>query len=120
MALFGRGRGITDEERARLAPGQHLVQATTLLPSDADESVVRRQLAELWTVDTTPWELVTVHDVAGALPVQPAPLDVHRPVDLGDGLYVTGDHRDTGSIQGALVSGARTAHAVAGSFGHPR
>ena len=26
MALFGRGRGITDEERARLAPGQHLVR----------------------------------------------------------------------------------------------
>ena len=26
VALFGRGRGVTEEERARLAPGQHLVR----------------------------------------------------------------------------------------------
>ena len=28
-----------------------------------------------------------------------------RPVDVGDGLFVAGDHRDTPSTQGALVSG---------------
>jgi len=33
-------------------------------------------------------------------------------VDLGDGLFVCGDHRDTASIQGALVSGRRAARAV--------
>jgi DMSO/TMAO reductase YedYZ molybdopterin-dependent catalytic subunit len=26
VALFGKGRGVTEEERARLAPGQHLVR----------------------------------------------------------------------------------------------
>ena len=35
-----------------------------------------------------------------------------RPVDLGDGLFVAGDHRDTASIQGALVSGRRAATAA--------
>ena len=34
------------------------------------------------------------------------------PVDLGDGVYVCGDHRDTPSIQGAMASGARAARAV--------
>jgi phytoene dehydrogenase-like protein len=99
--------------------GQHLVQATTLMTGARDEHAVRRQLAELWSVDTGPWGLVTVHDVDRALPRQAAPLDVRRPVDLGGGLFVAGDHRDTGSIQGALVSGARTAHAVAVALGRP-
>ena len=76
--------------------------------------------AELWDVDTTSWGLVTVHDVDRALPAQPPPLDVRRPVELGDGLFVAGDHRDTGSIQGALVSGARAAHAVVTALGRTR
>jgi hypothetical protein len=33
-------------------------------------------------------------------------------VHLGDHLYVAGDHRDTSSIQGALVSGRRAAEAL--------
>ncbi len=33
-------------------------------------------------------------------------------VDLGDGVFVCGDHRDTPAIQGALFSGKRTAAAV--------
>jgi predicted NAD/FAD-dependent oxidoreductase len=33
-------------------------------------------------------------------------------VRLASGLFVCGDHRDTASIQGALVSGRRAAEAV--------
>ena len=93
-------------------PGRHLVEATTLLPTDAGEADVRRHLAELWEAPTDRWEVVVRHDVPHALPRVRPPLDVRRPVDLGDGLFVAGDHRDTSSIQGALVSGARTAAAV--------
>ncbi|WP_090852802.1 NAD(P)/FAD-dependent oxidoreductase [Nocardioides lianchengensis] len=100
--------------------GRHLVQATTLLPSDSTEADVRRHLERLWSVATGDWDLVTVHDVAHALPRQPAPAEVRRPVNLGGGLFVAGDHRDTGSIQGALVSGARAARAVAASLGSRR
>ena len=32
---------------------------------------------------------------------------------LAAGMFVCGDHRDTASIQGAIVSGRRTAQAVA-------
>jgi hypothetical protein len=47
----------------------------------------------------------------------PVPLDMQRPVRLGTGTYVAGDHRDTSSIQGALVSGRRAADAVLEDLG---
>jgi len=33
---------------------------------------------------------------------------------LDDGRWVCGDHRDTGSLQGAMFSGRRTAEAILG------
>lgn len=57
-------------------------------------------------------EVLAVHRIAGALPRTAPPLDVRRPVDLTDGRFVVGDHRDSPSIQGALVSGRRGARAV--------
>ncbi|CAA9262611.1 MAG: hypothetical protein AVDCRST_MAG54-2558 [uncultured Actinomycetospora sp.] len=49
-----------------------------------------------------------------ALPaaVPPTPAGLRHPVDLGDVLFVAGDHRYTPSVQGALVSGRRTAQAA--------
>jgi phytoene dehydrogenase-like protein len=52
------------------------------------------------------------YPIADALPAAVPPLTLQRPVDLGDGVFVVGDHRDTPSIQGALVSGRRGAAAV--------
>ncbi len=96
-------------------PGRHLVQATTLMAGEAgadDEQVVRRQLAAMYRTTVDDWELVVAHHVRNALPHQGPPLRVRQPVALGDGLFVAGDHRDTASIQGALVSGRRAAAAV--------
>lgn len=101
-------------------PGRHLVQATCLLSSDAAESDVRRQLAEIWEFDTRRWELLRRDDIVDALPAQPAPLRVVSPPKVGDGLYVAGDHRDTASIQGALVSGDRAARALLRDLGTTR
>ena len=42
-------------------------------------------------------------------------LMVRKQIRFGDGLYVCGDHRDTASIQGALVSGRRTAEVILAS-----
>ncbi len=48
-----------------------------------------------------------------ALPSQTPPMGRFRKsVRLEPGLYVCGDHRDSASIQGALVSGRRAADAV--------
>jgi phytoene dehydrogenase-like protein len=99
------------------AAGRALVQATTLLPSDLGEAGVRRELDRLWDTSTATWELVVRHDIERSLPVQSAPLRARRPVALGDGLFVAGDHRDTASQQGALVSGRRAARAVLRELG---
>ncbi|PVE62734.1 NAD(P)/FAD-dependent oxidoreductase [Microbacterium testaceum] len=119
LRVDGRRRGpiVNTAVMTNTAPtyaprGQHLVQATCVLPSDAPEDVVRRQLSEMWDADTRPWRLLRRDDVVGALPAQDPPLRLRRPVRLGDGRYVAGDHRDTASIQGALVSGQRAAEAV--------
>ena len=58
------------------------------------------------------WQHVATYPIADALPETPPGTGLRRPVSRGDGLYVAGDHRDTASIQGALVSGRRVAAAV--------
>lgn len=100
--------------------GRHLVQATALLGGrngEPTEQAVRAHAGELYGVDASGWEAVAVHRIARALPAQPPPLRVRRSVHLGGGLFVCGDHRDTASIQGALVSGRRAARAVARHLG---
>ena len=119
----GGQRGGGDRRRAHLraagpAPGR---RPATCSAAAADEPAVRRHLADLYRIcDVDGWQLVLRHDVPRALPDQPPPLRTRHDVDLGDGLFVAGDHRDTASIQGALVSGARTARAVLGHLGLPR
>lgn len=79
---------------------------------------VRDQAARvLGTSPTTLGEEVAVQEIPHALPRTPLPLDVRRPVDLTDGRFVVGDHRDSPSIQGALVSGRRGARAVLAHLG---
>ena len=97
--------------------GRHLVQATTLHPDDAGEQQVRAQLSRMYGTSTRDWDLLVRHDIEQALPEQLPPLQHRRPVRLGDGLFVAGDHRDTASIQGALVSGRRAADAVSDTLG---
>ena len=95
--------------------GRHLIEASALLTPDGQppqEQEMRRHAADILGVDMREWTRVTRHVVPCALPAQPPPLSVRRPVRVSDGLWLCGDHRDTASIQGALVSGRRTAEAV--------
>ena len=89
--------------------------ASTVLGARADpdtRAAVTSQLARIYGVPTSSWELVQVYSIPVALPAMVAPLDLRQPVELGHGLFVAGDHRDTASIQGAIVSGRRAAAAV--------
>jgi len=127
VVVDGRRRGpvvdaaLVSAAAPSYAPaGAQLVQATCVLPSgpwDAaarpDPALVRRQAGEMLGADPRGWRELATYEVAGALPATPPPLQVRRPVDLGEGLYVCGDHRDTPSQQGAVVSGRRAARAVA-------
>lgn len=94
-------------------PGQHLVAGSALLgPSrDTSEAAMRAHAGDLLGAEPRRWEVVARHEIPHALPVQPAPYRARQPVTVGD-LVVCGDHRDTGSIQGALVSGQRAADTV--------
>lgn len=93
--------------------GSHLVQATTLWrDGEVGEKEVREHLERMYRVPTEDWDVVVAHHVVHALPHQRPGVSVRQPVELGEGLFVAGDHRDTASIQGALVSGRRTAAAV--------
>jgi len=94
------------------APGRCLV-SSSVVAGDASEPAVRAHLQRLYDVDTSGWQHVAAYDVREALPSQAPPMGRFRkPVRLGPGRYVCGDHRDSGSIQGALVSGRRAATAV--------
>ncbi|MFH8370175.1 NAD(P)/FAD-dependent oxidoreductase [Streptomyces sp. NPDC018031] len=94
-------------------PGTSLVATSVLGPDrPGREAAVRRRLAELYRTDTGDWRTVAAYTVEGALPVMSPPWPLSRTTRFGPGRYVCGDHRATGSVQGALASGARAAREV--------
>jgi protoporphyrinogen oxidase len=106
------------------APAGRVLVSTSMVhgtvPDQVDGPEVRSALARLHTTDTSSWELVGTYDLPRALPGMPSPHPMRRParVPVSDGtVYVAGDHRDTSSIQGALVSGRRAAQAVLDDLG---
>lgn len=104
---------------ARYAPPGRALVATSMLHTTTTEAVPDEVLlpilAELHEADTRGWERLREYVIPHALPAMPAPHPFRRPVRLtagGGTVYVAGDHRDTSSLQGALVSGRRTAATV--------
>jgi phytoene dehydrogenase-like protein len=98
--------------------GRDLVAATTLDSSGtASERQVRDHLAGIWGTGTGDWELVARSEVPYAVPASAPPLVLTHPTRVADGVLVAGDHRDTGSLQGALVSGERAARSVLSELG---
>lgn len=93
---------------------QGALVASTVLGARDDAATLRavgQQLSAIYGVPTDRWNLVASYPIPAALPAMLPPLDFRQPVDL-DGMFVCGDHRDTASIQGAIVSGRRAAAAV--------
>jgi len=101
-----------DGDRRALVSSSFLGTADRL-----SEPEVRRELARIYGVATDGWVHLHTAEVPGALPALPAASPLRRDVALGDGLFVAGDHRDTPSQQGALVSGRRAAQAVLAHLG---
>ena len=102
--------------RTGVRPAGPVLVSTSMVhgavPADVDGPEVRRRSARLHGTDTSRWEQLATYDLPRALPGMPAPHPMRRPVRLtggGETVYVAGDHRDTSSIQGALVSGRRAA-----------
>lgn len=98
--------------------GQALISAAVVGDPDIDDaelqSRARAQLSRWFGSAVAGWRHLRTYRIPDALPRQlpgwlapPA-----RPVALGEGRYVCGDHRDNASIEGAVVSGWRAADAV--------
>ena len=105
---------VLSDVAPRYAPAGVALAAASV-PGRADPALeprVRSGLARMYDTSTRDWELLDVYAIPRALPVLAAGQPLARPVRLGPGRYVCGDHRDTPSIQGALVSGRRAARAV--------
>ncbi|MEV5984029.1 NAD(P)/FAD-dependent oxidoreductase [Streptomyces sp. NPDC052051] len=109
---------VSEVDPSRAPAGRALVSSTVLgtPPDDVDEGV-RAHLARLYGTSTARWETLAVHRTERAVPAMRPPYDLRRPVRLLAGLYVCGDHRDTGTVEGALRSGRRAASAVLTDLG---
>lgn len=126
LVLDGARRGplvntvvLTNAVPTYAPPGQVLVSASALgvRTTSDNERAVRSHLAWMYGVPTASWELVATYPIPYALPAMSVPLELRRSVHAPGGVYVAGDHRDTASIQGALVSGRRAATAVMADLG---
>ena len=129
LVLDGARRGplVNTTVMSHAAPGyapagSSLVSSSALGVRDtaAHERAVRDHLSWLYGVDASRWELIARYAIPYALPAMPVPLDIRKRVTMHNGLIVAGDHRDTSSIQGALVSGRRAADAALEQMGVPR
>ncbi|MEU6661432.1 NAD(P)/FAD-dependent oxidoreductase [Streptomyces sp. NPDC046821] len=109
---------ISQVDPTRAPAGRALVSSTVLGPPPP-ERALRSQLAALYGTSTDGWETLAVHHDPEAVPAMPPPHDLRRLVRVLDGLYVCGDHRGTSTVQGALHSGRRAAHAILADLGIP-
>jgi phytoene dehydrogenase-like protein len=121
VVLDGEGAGpvlnaaVLSNVAPEYAPaGRHLVVAALPGVVTGDlETLARTQLRGWWGPRVDAWRHLRTYRIAHAGPEQRPPFAPKQRVDLGEGRFVCGDHRDTGSIQGAMYSGRRCGEAVA-------
>lgn len=124
VILDGSGKGpvlnvaiISNVAPSYAPPGKHLIAAALPGVISGDlEQLARQQLREWWGPQVDDWKHLRTYAISHGGPVQSAPFSPKQRVSLGDGRFVCGDHRDTGSIQGALYSGRRCGDAVVRSL----
>ncbi len=120
VILDGTGRGpvLNVAVMSNVAPSyapanQHLIVAALPGVVDGDlESLARTQLRGWWGGQVNDWRHLQTYRIAHGGPVQEPPFSPKQSVHVGTGRFVCGDHRDTGSIQGAMYSGRRCAQAA--------
>ena len=100
------------------AGGRALVSVSLVGVPDEDDGVVDRRvrahLTDWYGGEVADWRHLASYRIPYAQPRQDVGdlPTLAREVRVADRTWVCGDHRDTASIQGALVSGRRTAQAV--------
>lgn len=90
--------------------------STPAVPAETARDVAR----ELHRAPDAEWELIATRDLPRALPAMTPPHQLRKAVYLvRSGVWVAGDHRDTSSIQGAIVSGRRAAGSLLRALAEP-
>lgn len=106
---------VLTEVQPGLSPDGRALVSTSVLGTDTSpgrEAALRTALGDVYGTEPADWELIGSCPVAEALPAMPPPQSLSRTSRHAPGRYVCGDHRATGSVQGALASGARAAREV--------
>ena len=109
---------MSDVAPGYASDGRALVSCSVVGVPEVDDGAldrgVRAHLRGWFGGQVDRWERLPTYRIPYAQPRQdPGDLPtLRRDVRVADGLWVCGDHRDTASIQGALVSGRRTAEAI--------
>jgi protoporphyrinogen oxidase len=102
---------VISQVSSKYAPiGQHLVSATSLSP--ITESVFRKELAEIWQLNTHSWEYVARYEIKQSLPAHLPGVRKTKSVKFSDQIYLAGDHMAVPSQQGAMQSGFLAARAI--------
>ncbi len=123
LVLNGEGSGPVDNlcVPSAVAPtyapaGQALISATVIGAADAEERSleheVRRHLTSWFGIEVADWRHLRTYRIPLALPARKSLEPAALPVRRKPGIYVCGDHRETPSLLGAMVSGRRAAEAV--------
>ena len=102
---------VISQVSKKYAPaGQHLVSATSLSP--ITESVFRKELAEIWQMNTHSWEYVARYEIKQSLPAHLPGVRKTKSAKFSDQIYLAGDHMAVPSQQGAMQSGFLAARAI--------
>jgi len=124
LVLNGTGQGLVNNlcVPSRISPhyapsGRHLVSATVLDTSHSQQGLAEQVQTELagWFGDQTrSWRHLRTYRIDHALPNADAPAfdPPMQPAAVRDNVFVCGDYRANGSINGAMQSGRLTADAV--------
>ena len=91
---------------------QALIASTALGTGQHSSAEIGKHLSYLYEANTARWEIVAVQSMAQTVPAFEVGTPFRQPTRLDSGIFVAGDHRDTPSLQGALVSGRRAAAAI--------
>lgn len=123
LALNGTHRGpinsltvVTNTAPAYGDGRRALICGSVLRVERREEKLIAQCRAQLsrWFGDVSDWEHLRTYVLEKSLPKQEPDTmpPVHKSVDMGNGIYVCGDHRDTASINGAMLSGRRVAESI--------
>ena len=117
--LAGEGQGpvrnmaiLSNVAPSYATGGQALIVAAMPGDNDVTTDEVLTQMHRWFGECVDEWNHLKTFGIAHSQPLFEPGRPFRRPIEISDNCFVCGDHRDTPSIQGALVSGRRAAETI--------